>query len=154
MGFLDGLFFYEIVLLFAGIILFLVLLFVLVYFVIKARPDKQLRILVPLFGLSVVMIGWTSITKIKIGKDIVEIEKEAHQVAQNPSNDEAKENLKASLADLEKRSFTNPRNLVSLAKAQAAVGDTTQARINLDSALKKKPNLREATILRDNLRRP
>ncbi len=72
MNVFDGLHLYEIVLLVLGVILFLVLLVALIIFLIQGRSIKSLLLF---FVVSVLMIGFPSVTKFKFDKDGVEIDK-------------------------------------------------------------------------------
>jgi hypothetical protein len=151
MGFLDGLFIYEIALLFAGIILFLALIFILVYFVIITKTIKNTKFLAPLFVISILMIGFPSFSAIKIGKDYVEVEKKKNEVADNPSDSGAREDLAQALNRIEKRPISNPERLLNLAEARIAIGDTTKALTHVRTVLKDKPNSMEALKLRREL---
>lgn len=144
----EGLLFYEIVLLVLGVLLFLVLLFALVYSIIKKRDIKVLALF---FVISIVMIAYPSIQKIKFNEGVVEIEKRTKALEQNPTDTTAQEELEKKLADIEQRQISNPSTLVKIAEAQAAIGDTAKALKNVDLALKEKPDLPQAQRLRTSI---
>lgn len=144
----EGLLFYEIVLLILGTLLFLVLLFALVYSLVKKR---DIKILALFFVISIIMIGYPSIQKIKFDNGVVEIEKRTKELAQNPADSTAQKALMKTLSEIERRPISNPATLVKIAEAQAAIGDTAQALNYVDSALKEAPNLPAATRLRGSI---
>ena len=145
----EGLYLYEIVLLFLGVILFLVLVFILVYYVLKRRAIKGLLLFFP---IPIVMIGFPGIEKIRFDNGIIEIEKSAERLEQNPADTTARSALRAHVAELEQRPVTDPSTLVSVARAHAATGDTLKAMAYVDSALKANPNFQEALTLKKHYR--
>ncbi len=144
----EGLLFYEIVLLVLGVLLFLVTLFALVYSIIKKRDLKALALF---FVISIIMIGYPSIQKIKFDNGVVEVEKRTQELAQNPADITAKKELQKSLIDIVDRPTSNPTTLVKFAEAQVAVGDTTNAEKNLNLAMKENPDLPQAKRLKSNI---
>jgi tetratricopeptide (TPR) repeat protein len=141
----EGLLFYEIVLLGLGVLLFLVLLFLLIYSIIK---KKDIKVLTLFFVISIIMIGYPSIQKIKFDNGVVEIEKRTKELEQNPADATAQQELEKRLAEIEQRPISNPTTFVKLAEAKAAIGDTIKAFDYFDSALKVQPNLLQASRLR------
>jgi len=132
MGLSEGLYPYEIVLLFLGAVMFLILLIFLIYFVLKRRSIKTL---LAFFSIPIIMIGYPSIQSIKFG-DLIEIAKEsAKQVAEKPGDKQAEENLRASLSKIEARPIRNPAILLTLAKAHGVLGDTLESLKYADSVL-------------------
>jgi len=87
----DGLHLYEIVLLVLGALFFLLLVVTLIVFVIKNRSIKPLLFF---FLISVLMMGFPAVSKVKFDKDGVEIDKITRELADNPSNVAAKTKLK------------------------------------------------------------
>jgi len=145
----DGLHIYETVLLVLGALLFLVLLFVLVYLVLKKRAVKGV---VPLFLVSIVMMGFPGIQKIRFDNGVLEIDKLAKQVDANPNDKAARDELKNKLTAIETRPVASPRATLAIAKAQTAVGEKEKARANLESVLKQRPSLLEARKLEERLK--
>jgi hypothetical protein len=79
------------ILLVLGIVLFVVLVFLLLF----RKPDAKL--IVPLFLVSIVMIGYPTIVSIKISGDTIEIEKYADAVTANPTNESSIQSLSAAI---------------------------------------------------------
>jgi Tfp pilus assembly protein PilF len=144
----EGLLFYEIVLLGLGVLLFLVVLGLLIYSIINKR---DIKIFALFFVISIVMIAYPSIQKIKFNEGVVEIEKGTKALEQNPADTTAQKELERTLADIEQRQISNPITLVKIAEAQAAIGDSAKALKNVDQALKEKPDLPQAQRLRSNI---
>jgi tetratricopeptide (TPR) repeat protein len=137
----EGILLYEIILLALGILFFLVLLFSLVYFVIKKRSIKTL---IPFFVISVIMMGWPSIQKIGFLNNLANIEKYQQELKQNPADLTVREELTRSLAKIEKRPILNPATFIKLADAYAVIGDTIKALKYVDKALNKNPDSKVA----------
>jgi hypothetical protein len=150
MNLFEGLFLYEIVLLFLGVLLFLVLVFVLVYYVLKKRAIKGLLFF---FSIPIIMIGFPGIQKVKFDNGVVEIEKGTEKMEQNPSDTTGRSALRTNIAELEKRPVSSPGILVNVARAHAAAGDTLKALTYVDSALKANPGFQEALTLQKRYRR-
>jgi hypothetical protein len=144
MNLFDGLHFYEIVLLVLGVLFFIVLLFVLVYSVIKKQAIKNL---LPFFIIPIIMIGYPSIQEVKIANGMLNIEKLTDEVKGNPNNVEARAALAEKLSKLERREIKNPDSLIEMAKAQAAINNKAKARTHINSVLKVRPDSREALEL-------
>ena len=141
---IDGLYFYEFILLVLGVLLFITMLVILIVFVIQRRGLKELIIF---FFLPVIMIGYPSIQKIKYENGVISLEKQAKEVALDPKNNEARNNLKQTLEEIENRPSSNSKSLVTFGKAQAVLGDTVKAEKFVDRALRISPNLSEAKKL-------
>jgi len=137
----EGILLYEIILLVLGVLFFLVLLFSLVYCVIKKRSIKTL---IPFFVISVIMMGWPSIQKIGFLNNLANIEKYQQELKQNPADSTVREELIKSLAKIEKRPILNPATFVKLADAYAVIGDTIKALNYVDKALNKNPDSKVA----------
>lgn len=146
MELLEGLFFFEIVLLVLGAFLFFVLVFLLIYIVIKNQPAKYV---VFLFPLPIVMIGFPGIQKVRFENGIVEIERRVQQLAENPGDASTRQELAKAVAEIEHRPVSDPKTRVTLAEAQMAIGDTAAAVTYLESALKAKPELAETPHLKE-----
>lgn len=95
----EGLHNYEIVLLTLGVALFVVLLFLLIYCVIKKRPLKGLFLF---FILPILMIGFPGIQKIKFESNGAELDKIATETKKNPTP-ENKKLLAAQIGEIEKK---------------------------------------------------
>ncbi len=144
----EGLLPHEIVLLYLGILLFLVLLFVLVYYVIQSRKIKTLP---AFFMIPIIMIAWPSIQKVSIAGVTAEMKDRAEYVKQNPTDSEAKAELAKSVEEIEKRHISSDSTELALADAHAALGDTVKALIYVRRVLKEQPDLPAAVDRRDDL---
>jgi sensor histidine kinase YesM len=144
----EGLLFYEIVLLGLGVLLFLVLLGLLIYSIINKRDIKVLALF---FAISIIMIGYPSIQKIKFNEGVVEIEKRTRALEQNPADTTAQRELKERLAEVEKRPIFTPNTSVKIAEGQIIVGESEKALKNVNTALKEKPDDLKALRLRTKI---
>jgi len=136
---LDGLLFYEVILMILGVGLFVFALVAGAYYV---RHDKDLKAIAVLIALSIVMLGYPSIQKISISKDLVEIDKTTEEVAQgtNNNNEEAKQELRKTLDKVEGRKITNPTDALTIARGYKTVGDRDAALRVLDRSILENPN--------------
>ena len=128
---IEGLFLYELVLLTLGILLFIALL---VRVVIK---DFNLTYGAG-FLISLIFIGYPSIQSFSFSKDIVNVEKYAKQLAENPEDQGAEENLRQSLDKVEKRAGSAD-NLATISDAHLELGEEEKAEKFVEEALKKDP---------------
>jgi hypothetical protein len=121
MSLFAGLYSYEIVLLLLGVSLFLVLLIGLLRNVFK---DKSYAPLLPAFFIPIVMIGYPSIQSIQYQNGLVEIQKATDAVQSNPSNPQARAQLKelqATVTKIAPRAAIDPNGREILAKAQTLI---------------------------------
>lgn len=148
---IDGLYFYEFILLILGVLLFVTLLIILVVFVIQKRQLKELLVF---FLLPVLMIGYPSIQKINYDKGVISIETQSREVAKNSQDPVSRENLKQNLKNIENRPNSNPESLLKFGRAQAILGDTVRAEKLVDRALNISPGLSEAKKLQSQFNTP
>lgn len=148
MSFFDGLYAYEVVMLVCGALLFLTSLILFVFF---AVGGKSIAKLYPFFGLSIVMIGFPAYKKIQISKDGFELEKDSAALVQNPADQALRSNVSTEVAALAPRSFSDPKMLTSIAKAQIALGDNSSAQENVAKALQAAPGNSDAVALQKRL---
>ena len=148
MGLFYGLTGVEIILMLLGVILFLVLLFILVYQVIKKMSYKYL---LPFFLIPVLMIGFSSIKKISYDNGVIDIEKTTEEVKKNPDNQEARKALSEKIGAIESRAASDPSALVTIAKANLVLGDTVKAHKTVNQAVKLQPGLIQAKELKFKL---
>jgi hypothetical protein len=132
----EGLLPHEIIFLYLGILLFLVLLFVLVYYVIQSRKIKSLPFF---FVIPIIMIGWPSIEKIKFSGALGNIEMDLRELAGDPNNSKLQDDLAKSLSWIEERPISSPTTLLTIADAHAALGDTSKALTYVDRVLTAQP---------------
>lgn len=144
----DGLRLYEIVLLILGTLLFLVLLVLLIVAIVRNRSVKAFILLFP---ISIVMIGFPAITKIKFDRDGVEIDKITKELVENPSNTELKTKLETLVQKVRPRASESQDGLVKIARAEAVLGDQEKAVKTLDQALTSNPQLEVAKDLKMRL---
>lgn len=145
----NGLHGYEIIMLFLGVIMFLVVLGLLVFF---AAQRRQIYGLFPFFALPIIMIGYPSIQQFKVAGNEITLRDELKTLAQSPDDPTAQEKVKEALVKLEERPIRDPSTLVTIAEAQVAVGDTTKALKTLESALEVNPKLKQALQSQENIK--
>ncbi len=146
----EGLYLYEIVLLVLGIVLFGLLVVVLVVYVSQKRG---LTALLPFFMMPVLMIGFPAFQKIRFADGQLELEKRTRKVAENPGDEKARAELKASLERVASRPTSDPKANLTAARAYKALGQPERALAKVDSALRLNPRLSEAARLKAELER-
>ncbi|MCG2418338.1 hypothetical protein K8089_04830 [Aequorivita sp. F47161] len=132
----ENLFLYEIVLLFLGIFLFLLLSVALVYYIIKKEEIKKLLIF---FVISLLMIGYPSIQQISISADKFELTKVQEDYIENPNDSIAKQKLEALTQKLEKRA-ESARDILQISKSKLLLGNTDGAIEFANKAIEKEYN--------------
>jgi len=148
---LDGLLFYEKVLMGLGVLLFLALLCILIF---KAVKGQSLKVILGAFLIPIVMIGWPSIEKIKYDNGVIEIVKLTREAEANPGDTATRQALASALREVEDAPVSNPNTLLKFSNAHAAIGDTAKAIEYADLALDKKPDFMLAAERRDILATP
>ncbi|MFC2076852.1 hypothetical protein ACFLT7_07205 [candidate division KSB1 bacterium] len=148
MIFIDGLHGHEIVLLVLGVLLFLVLLFLLIFSVVK---QTLMRSLILYFVLPIVMIGYSGIKTVSVKNTLAEIEIVTRELEENPDDENKRNELNSLLSSAENRPFTNQKTLLRIAEAQLVVGDSAKAQTNVNSVLGKQPNSKAALELRNRI---
>jgi tetratricopeptide (TPR) repeat protein len=148
MALFDGLYLYEIVLLICGVVFFLGLLVTLLW---KIFANQEYKNLLPFFMLPIVMIGFPSITSIKVKGEVVEIDKTTHDLQSKPQDQQTRAALQTQVAKLGARPLKDPIILASLANAQFALGDENKAASILKRALAATPNLAPAVELKNKI---
>ncbi len=132
-GLFDNLLLYEIVLLFLGVFLFLLLSFALIYYIIKKEEIKKLLLF---FALPIVMIAYPSIQQISISSDKFELSKYQEAYIENPNDSVAKQKLEDLSAKLEKRAET-PEENIQISKTKLLLGNPNEAIIYANKAIVK-----------------
>lgn len=74
-----------------------------------------------------------------------------NQVEQNPSDAASKAKLAATVREVAPLNTANPEAIANLARAQAVLGDQTQAKLNVDKALTIDPHSAQAIELRKRI---
>lgn len=146
----DGLHSYEVVLMVLGIVLFLILAMVLMLYVYQRR---MVSTLLPFFMMPVVMIGFPAFQKISFGNNVVSVEKNLETLAENPGDTKTRAQLMEHLRQVAERPTKDPKVNLTIARAYKTLGQPDRALERVDSALKVNPRLREASRLREDLRR-
>lgn len=147
---LDNLHLYEIVLLFLGIFLFVILTAGLTYYIIKKEEFKKLLLFFP---ISIIMIGYPSIQEIRVEKDKIIIVKYMDKILEDPDNIEIQEELARITKKLEKRAST-PEDLKVVSVANLLLGNSEKV-IELtakaiDEKTESKPETREDSISKNS----
>ncbi len=93
----NGLLPHEIVLLVLGALLFLVILFMLVFSVLR---QQKIAVYSFFFLISLVMMGFPGIQKIKIDRNGVEIDRLLNEVQQHPNDQKAYKALTQKLDEI------------------------------------------------------
>ena len=148
MNFFEGLQLYEIIMLFAGILIFLVLLAGLIFYLVRG---KSLTVLLIAFVIPIVMIGFPAISSISFSNGKFDLQKQTALVLHDPKDELARKNLEEAKLRIESRETTNPETLTDLAKAQFILDEPDKAKVNLDKALQANPTLPAALALKDKI---
>jgi len=108
---------YETILAIMGMIFFLVLVFALVWSVLKKRNITKL---LPFFIIPIIMVAYPTLKSIKIGDFILDIQAQSKIVENNPRDTAAVKRLEESLEKLKTndRLSNNSNVLVAAANAQ------------------------------------
>ncbi|HJZ65010.1 MAG TPA: hypothetical protein VKD70_11860 [Candidatus Acidoferrum sp.] len=139
---------HEIILLAGGCILFVLAVVLVVVSAIQGKPFGKVAFL---FVFAIVMIGFPSYSKIEISKDGVTLEKNVHELLQDPTNNELRSMVNAEVAKLSARPLQDPKLLTTVARAQIALGDNAAAEANVQKALQASPSQPGALELKNRI---
>lgn len=128
---LNDLHLYELVLLFLGIFLFLILSLGLLYYIIKKEEIKKLLLFFP---IPILMIGYPSVKEITISSDKIAFTKYQEEYILNPNDTIVKQKLEALTEKLEERAQT-PEDIIQISKAKLLLGNTKEAIEYADKAI-------------------
>lgn len=136
--FFSGMLPFEVILAFMGIIIFLALVFLLVWNVMKQRAFISL---LPFFLVPVFLVGYPSVQSIQFMDDGLSIQKYTNDVNSNPSDTSARRQLTTALHafNLNPRSQKNAGALTTIADAQLALGNPDSAAIAIKKAIRLEP---------------
>lgn len=148
MNLFDGLRGYEAVMLVLGALLFLVLLAALVALIVRRQPYGKLPLF---FGISIVMMGYSSIQHLQFQSGVVTIDKTITNLQANPTDTKLRQDLSKKVKDLSSRQVTDPAALTTLARAQFALGNHAAAEATLKKAVTKAPDLPQAQELKKRI---
>lgn len=145
----EGMEVHEILLMGLGGLLFFVLIFILLYFVVKNRPIKSILVF---FMLPVLMIGFSSFKKIEFLGLIAEFEEKIEKLdrKEDPSEKDKLE-LNQLITKIEKKRIATSGTLFSISKANAIVGDTLQAIDYAEQSIVKIPESIQVKEFRNSL---
>lgn len=132
----DNLYLYEIVLLFLGVFLFIILCAGLVYYIVKNNDVKKLLYF---FIIPIIMIAYPSIQEIQVANDKVAIVKYKEEVSENPNDTVAVKNLEEVTKKLEKRASTT-QDLASVAEGYLILENHEKVNTLADKAIEMKEN--------------
>jgi hypothetical protein len=143
-GLFDGLLLYEIVLLFLGVFLFLILSAGLLYYIIKKEQIKKLLLF---FVLPILMIGYPSIQEISISKDRILLTKYQEEFIENPTDSVAKKKVEEYTDKLEDRA-SGTDAIVQISKSKLLLGDHNEAVDFANKAITRESTNQEARQIR------
>ncbi|WP_299551351.1 hypothetical protein [Seonamhaeicola sp.] len=127
----ENLFLYEIILLFLGVIFFLLLCAMLYR---NYTSDKPFTGLLKFFLLPIIMIAYPSIKSVQIGDWKLEMERAKVAVSSNPEDNLAIKQLTEITEKLQKRAKT-PEDILSIGQAKFLLGDSKEAIKFADEAI-------------------
>ena len=149
MNSLGGLYLHEIILMVMGALLFLVLLILLVYSVIRKR---DLKLMLMSFLLPVLMIGFSSVKKVQYNELIIELQHKTQRLEEKPGDQQLKAEVEQIVATVTARPNEYSADaLVTVARAQSALGNEAQALTTVTKALEIAPQLPEAAQLKTDI---
>jgi tetratricopeptide (TPR) repeat protein len=132
----DGLYLYEVVMLFLGAFLFIVLVLALVYQMMHKRSFAGLLLF---FVLSIVMMGYPSIKSVQVQNDTITIDKTTHDLQSKPADAQVRSELEKEVAKVSARPISDPAALTRLANAPFALGNEKAAEPNVQQARQHDP---------------
>lgn len=144
----DGLYLFEVVMLFLGAVLFLVLVIGLI---IRLLKGGNLKGLLAFFVLSVVMMGYPSIKSVQVQKDGVSIDKATRELQSDPTNAQLRSDLEKQVSNVGNRPVSDPATLTRLAKAEFMLGNEKGAERDVKKALQADSNAPDARELQNRI---
>ncbi len=144
----QGLYPFEIVLLFGGMVLLLILLVGLIAGLVRGKVPA---LLVPLFIISIVMIAYPSVQSIKYKDLTVTLNNQLQQVLANPTDPNSRKSLAQVADQVASRPAKDAATIAALASAQYALGNEPSAQRNLNKALRLDPSQPVALTLRNKI---
>ncbi|WP_298547906.1 hypothetical protein [uncultured Aquimarina sp.] len=129
---LNDLHLYELILLFLGVFLFLILSAGLVYYILKKEEIKKLLLFFP---IPILMIGYPSVKEVTISSDKIAFSKYQEEYIQNPNDTITKQRLEELTEKLEERANT-PEDIIQISKAKLLLGNAKEAIEYADKAIK------------------
>lgn len=124
----DGLKLYEVLMLGFGSLMFLVTLALLIVFVVQKRPLKQLLFY---FIIPVIMLGWSSLQKIKIDGKGIELDKTIAEYQVDSTTN--KQHLEDLVNDIKSHDVKDPAVRKNIALAQFLLGKKDESIKTIES---------------------
>jgi tetratricopeptide (TPR) repeat protein len=103
------------------------------------------------FILPVAMIGFPGIKSIQFEKGVFTLDKDAHELQQNPTNTALREKIAQQVAEINARPSNDPDTKTKVAQAQFELGDHAAAAAAVDEVLKVQPKLPAALQLKKRI---
>ena len=138
---------YEIVMLAAGAMLFVVLVVLLVMRVVQ---NRAFALLLPFFFLPIAMIGFPAVKVIKFGDSTLELKDEVRRLASKPAGAISmaeRAELRLKVDELKPRAKDNPEALILVAQAETLLGNVAAGRRVVDEVLRLDPGSQVARDL-------
>jgi tetratricopeptide (TPR) repeat protein len=147
-SFTQGLYPGEVVLLIAGIVFFVVLVFAFLY---QLMHQRSYAALLGFFIVPIAMIGYPSIESIQYKDGVLTVQKTTAELLSNPADPQSRQSLEQQTQKISSRASSSPSDIVTLAKAQFALGHEEDATKNLQKALQAKGDLPEGLALKSKM---
>jgi tetratricopeptide (TPR) repeat protein len=148
---MKNLLLYELVLLVAGSILFLALVFALIFSLIKNKPLKNIFWF---FLFPIIMIGFPSIQSFGFENGKFELKKLTHEVASNPTNEVKRKELEEAIQTINpERLDKDPEGSKYVAEAQLALGNIDESEKAIQNALSLEKNDSEAVKIKNDIKK-
>lgn len=141
----DGLLPYEIMLSILGVTFFLILLFLLVYLIVK---ERKFGAILGFFIIPIIMIGFPGIRKIQYKDWIIELREELAQATDSTPSPEKQEQIEEILTRLNPERISSYDHSILVAEAYTYVGDTLKAYLSAEKALEAEPSSHQAMELK------
>ena len=148
---LDGLYPYEVVILCAGAIFFVILTWA---FVFQIRAGSLGASLVMFFMIDIAMIGFPAFKEFQYKDGVITLEKDASELQDEPTNSALRSSLGKTLQAVLPRALSgraNAKNLVTVATAQYELGKEAGAKKTLRRALSEDQSAPEALELKQKI---
>jgi tetratricopeptide (TPR) repeat protein len=146
---MESLHLYELVLLIAGAVLFLALVFGLVYSLVKNKPLKNIYWF---FIFPIIMIGFPSIQSFSFENGKVEIKKLTSEVKNNPENEEKRKELEEAITKVDPERIEKDSEASKyIAQAQFELGNIEESEKAIHDALAIKKDDPEAIQLNNKI---
>lgn len=143
MNLFDGILLYELIMMILGAVLASAGIFVLIYGVLKKETNVPL--LVTIFLVAIIMIGFPAIKTIEFQEGVLRIEKESKKLEANPRDTVAQKALLQALHEVApQRAEQSSAALSTVAKAQEALGNYETAEKTAEQAAKLDPSSQKA----------